>query len=63
MLVSHLSLKPLPLDMTCSQVVCPDVGNPCALPMALCDLVPGVSFSRRSSVPAVHSSLDPRPGR
>ena len=31
-LVSSSSLNPLPLDITCPQVVCPDVGTPCALP-------------------------------
>ena len=40
MLVSHSSLSPLLLDITCSQVVCLDVGTPCALPWAPCDLVP-----------------------
>ena len=40
MLVSALSLDPLPLDITCSQVVFPDVGTPCALPWVPCDLVP-----------------------
>ena len=39
MLVSHWSLKPLPLDITCSQVVCPDVGTPRSLPWAPRDLV------------------------
>ena len=39
MLVTHFSLNPLPLDITCSQVVCPDVGIPCALPGAPRDLV------------------------
>ena len=37
--VSHSSLNPLPLDTTCSQVVCPDIGTPCALPWAPRDLV------------------------
>ena len=40
MLVSHSSLNPLPLDITWSQVVCPDVGTRCALPWAPRDLVP-----------------------
>ena len=40
MLVSHSSLNPLPLDITCSQVVCHDVGTSCALPWVLRDLVP-----------------------
>ena len=40
MLVSHSSLYSPPLDITCSQVVCPDVGTPCALPWTPCDLVP-----------------------
>ena len=40
MLVAHSSLNPLPLDITCSQVVRPDVGTPCALPWAPCDLLP-----------------------
>ena len=39
-LVSHSSLHPLPLDIICSQVVCPDVGTPCALQWAPPDLVP-----------------------
>ena len=39
-LVSHLSLNPLPLDITCSQAVCPDVGTVCVLLWAPCDLVP-----------------------
>ena len=40
MLVSHLSLNPLHLDITCLQTVCPDIRTPCVLPWALCDLVP-----------------------
>ena len=32
MLVSYLSLNPLPLDITCPQVICPDIMTPCALP-------------------------------
>ena len=39
-LVSHSSLNPRPLDITCSQVVCPDVRTPCVLLWAPCDLVP-----------------------
>ena len=39
-LVSYLSLNPLPLDITCSQAMCPDVGTPCALPWAPRDLLP-----------------------
>ena len=39
-LVSHSSLNPLPLDITCSEVVCRDVGVPCALSWVPCDLVP-----------------------
>ena len=39
MLVSHSSLNPWPLDIRCSQVVCPDIGTPCALPWAPRDLV------------------------
>ena len=40
MLVSHSSLNPLPLDITCLQVVCPDIGTPCALPRAPRAVVP-----------------------
>ena len=40
MLVSDSSLKPLPLDITCPQVVCPGVGTLCALPRVSRDLVP-----------------------
>ena len=40
MLVSYSSLNPLPLDKTCPQVVCPDVGTPCTLPQVSCGLVP-----------------------
>ena len=46
MLVSQLSLNLLPLDITCSELVWPDVGTPCALPWAPQDLVPwGTIFS------------------
>ena len=46
MLVSNSSLNPLPLVITCSQVVCPDVGTPSVLLWAPCDLVPwGMIFS------------------
>ena len=37
--VSHSSLNPLPLHITCPQIVCPDVVTPCALPWAPRDLV------------------------
>ena len=40
MLVSDLSLNPLCSDITCSQIVCPDVRTPCFLLWAPCDLVP-----------------------
>ena len=40
MLVSQSSLNPMPLDITCLQVVCPDDRTPCALPWASRDLVP-----------------------
>ena len=39
-LVSHSSLNLLPLATTCTQVVCPDAGTPCALPWVSRDLVP-----------------------
>ena len=45
MLVSHWSLNPLLLETTCSQVVCPDVGTPCALPWAPRDVVPWCMIS------------------
>ena len=45
MLVSNSSLPPLPLDITCSQVVRADVGTPCALPWAPHDLVPWCMIS------------------
>ena len=40
MLVLHSPLNPLPLDIACSQVVCPDVATPFALLSAPHDLVP-----------------------
>ena len=40
MLVSRSSLNLLPLDTTCTQVVCPDAGTPCAVPWVSRDLVP-----------------------
>ena len=41
------SLKLMPLDITCTQVVCPDAGTPCALPWVTRDLVSwSMIFSR-----------------
>ena len=34
------SLNLLPVDMTCTEAVCPDAGTPCALPWVTRDLVP-----------------------
>ena len=39
-LVSQSSLKLLALDISCSQVVCPDDGTPCAVPWVSRDLLP-----------------------
>ena len=39
-LVSSSSLNLLPLGISCTQVVCPDAGTPCALPWVSRDLVP-----------------------
>ena len=63
MLVSHSCLNPLPLDITCSQVVCPDVGTPCALPWAPRDLVPWCMIFSEVMLAGGTFVPGPRPGR
>ena len=53
MLVSHSSLNLLPLDKTCSQIVCPDVGTPSVLLwVPWCMILSEIMRAGRSFVPA-----------
>ena len=59
MLLSHSSLNPLPLDITCSQIVSPDVGTASVLLWAPCDLVPWCMIS--SEVMCAGGTFVPEP--
>ena len=48
-----MSLDPLPWDITCNEVVCPDARTPCALPWGTRGLVSWCMISRGSCLPAV----------